>query len=57
MEEAYQALIKGFQKAFDIEFNEEENLTIYERKLAEKLRREKYITEKWNLEGKVMYKV
>ena len=57
VEEAYQALIKGFQKAFDIEFNEEENLTIYERKLAEKLRREKYITEKWNLEGKVMYKV
>lgn len=57
VEEAYQALIKGFQKAFDIEFNEEENLTIYEQKLAEKLQREKYTTEKWNLEGKVMYKV
>ena len=57
MEEAYQALIRGFQKAFDIEFNEEETLTTYEQKLAEKLRKEKYTTEKWNLEGKVIYKL
>jgi len=51
-EEAYQALIKGFQKAFDTEFTEEETLTTYEQELAEKLRREKYTTEKWNLRGK-----
>lgn len=53
-EEAYRALVKGFQKAFNIQFKEEETLTAYERKLAEKLRREKYTAEKWNLEGKVM---
>lgn len=57
VEEAYQALIKGFQKAFDIEINEEETLTTYEQKLAEKLRKEKYTTEKWNLEGKVIHKL
>lgn len=51
-EEAYKALIKGFQKAFDTEFTEEETLTTYEQKLAEKLRKEKYTTEKWNLRGK-----
>jgi len=53
VEEAYQALIKGFKKTFNIQFKEEETLTAYERKLAEKLRREKYTTEKWNLEGKI----
>lgn len=57
VEEAYQALIKGFQKAFDIKINEEETLTTYEQKLAEKLRKEKYTTEKWNLEGKVISKL
>ncbi len=51
IEEAYQALIKGFQKAFDIEFNEEETLTTYEQKLAETLRKEKYTTEEWNRKG------
>jgi lipoate-protein ligase A len=48
-EEAYRALVKGFQKAFNIQFKEEETLTAYERKLAETLRREKYTAEKWNL--------
>jgi lipoate-protein ligase A len=51
VEEAHQALIKGFQKAFNTNFVKEETLTAYERKLAEKLLREKYATEKWNLEG------
>jgi lipoate-protein ligase A len=53
VEEAYKALIKGFQKAFDTQLKEEETLTAYEQKLAERLRREKYATEKWNLEGKI----
>ncbi|MFQ6073612.1 MAG: biotin/lipoate A/B protein ligase family protein [Candidatus Bathyarchaeia archaeon] len=53
VKEAHEALIKGFQKAFDTELNEEETLTTYEQKLAEKLRREKYTTENWNMEGKI----
>lgn len=51
--EARQALIKGFEKTFNTEFNDEETLTPNEQKLAEKLRRGKYITEKWNMEGKI----
>jgi len=47
LEDAYQALMKGFQKALDIELLEEE-LTSYEKKLARKLRREKYATDEWN---------
>ncbi len=57
VEEAYEALIKGFQKAFDIEFTEEETLTTYEQKLVEKLRKERYMTEKWNLEGKISKRI
>lgn len=53
LEEAHQALIEGFQKAFNMEFKQEENPTIYEQKLAETLRREKYSKDKWNLEGKI----
>jgi lipoate-protein ligase A len=53
VEEAYQALIKGFQKAFNVQFKEVKTLTAYERKLAEKLRREKYMTDEWNLKGKI----
>ncbi|MGD8507226.1 MAG: biotin/lipoate A/B protein ligase family protein [Candidatus Bathyarchaeota archaeon] len=53
VEEAYKALIKGFQRAFNMQFEMEETLTGYERKLARKFRREKYTTEKWNLEGKM----
>lgn len=52
VEEAYQALIEGFEKAFNTEFNNEETLTTYEQELAERLRKEKYTTEKWNLMGK-----
>jgi lipoate-protein ligase A len=48
--EAYQALIKGFQKAFKTEFSDE-TLTAYERNLASELRRKKYTTKKWNFES------
>ncbi len=51
MEEAYQALVRGFEKALKIRLVEEE-LTSYERKLAEKLRRNKFSTEDWNFKGK-----
>jgi lipoate-protein ligase A len=52
IEEAHQALIKGFQRSFNTKFLTREQLTPYEQKLAEKLRREKYATERWNVEGK-----
>jgi len=52
-EKAHQALVKGFERAFNTQFKKEETLTTFERKLAEKLRREKYATEKWNFEGKM----
>ena len=51
MEEAYQALVRGFEKALKIQLVEEE-LTSYERKLAEKLRRNRFSTEDWNFRGK-----
>jgi len=51
VEEAYEALIQGFQKALGIEV-EEEALTPYEHQLASKLRKEKYSTDNWNLKGK-----
>jgi len=53
MEEAYQALVRGFEKALKIQLVEEE-LTSYERKLAEKLRRNKFSTEDWNFNGKTV---
>jgi lipoate-protein ligase A len=53
MEKAYQALVRGFEKALKIQLVEEE-LTSYERKLAEKLRRNKFSTEDWNFEGKAV---
>jgi len=46
--EAYQALIDGFQKALNIQLANSE-LTPYEHELAEKLYREKYTTDEWNL--------
>jgi lipoate-protein ligase A len=46
--EAYQALIDGFQKALNIQLASGE-LTPYEHELAEKLYREKYTTDEWNL--------
>ncbi len=52
-DEAYKALIRGFESALDTELNQGETLTTYELKLAGRLRREKYATEKWNLTGKM----
>ena len=49
--EVEHALIQGFQKALNIKLMEGE-LTPYERELAEKLCKEKYATEDWNLHGK-----
>jgi len=51
-EEAYQALVRGFEKALKIQLVKGE-LTSYEQTLAEKLRREKFATEDWNLRGQV----
>lgn len=51
-DEAGQALITGFQRALNIQLVEGE-LTSYELNLAEKLRREKFVTESWNINGKV----
>ena len=47
----HQALIEGFQIAFKTQFQREE-LTPYEKELAEKLYKEKYSTADWNLHGK-----
>jgi len=52
-EEAYQALVRGFKKALNIQFVEEE-LTEYEQKLAEKLRKERFVTEDWTFLGKAV---
>jgi len=49
---AHQALVRGFQKAFEAQ-PIEGKLTSYEQKLAEKLRREKFATDRWNFEGKL----
>ncbi len=51
IEKVYPALVRGFEKALKIKLVEKE-LTSYERKLAEKLRRNKFSTEDWNFEGK-----
>jgi lipoate-protein ligase A len=50
-QEAFQALVKGFQKALNVTFVEEE-LTEYEQKLAEKIRKERFVTEDWTFLGK-----
>ena len=51
-EKAYQALVTGFERALKIELVKEE-LTKYERKLAERLRRDKFMTDEWNFHGKL----
>jgi len=51
-DKACQALVTGFQRALNIQLKEGE-LTSYEQSLAEKLRREKFATDNWNLKGKV----
>ena len=50
-EEAYKALVVGFEKALNAKFVEG-NLTEYEQKLAEKTRKERFVTEDWNFLGK-----
>jgi len=51
VEEAKQALAKGFQKALNIKLVKGE-LTLYEKELSEKLCKEKYATDDWNLHGR-----
>lgn len=51
MKEAYEALVKGFEKALKVSLKKGE-LTGYEQKMAEKLCREKYSTNKWNFNSK-----
>lgn len=50
--EAYDALIKGFEKSLKIEL-EEGVLTLHEKQLASELRKEKFVTNEWNFTGKV----
>jgi lipoate-protein ligase A len=50
LEDVNRALIEGFQKALDIKLAEG-RLTPYEMELSEKLRNEKYATNKWNFHG------
>jgi len=49
--DAHQALIDGFKTALNIELVESE-LTEYEKNLAEKIKKERFGTEEWNLFGK-----
>jgi len=51
IDEAYQALVIGFERTLNLHLREEA-LTTYEQKLAQKLRRDKFSTEEWNLRGK-----
>jgi lipoate-protein ligase A len=50
-QEASHALVKGFQKALKVRFAAEE-LTDYEQNLAEKIKKERFVTEDWNFLGK-----
>ena len=51
IEEAYEDLVEGFEKALKMQLVEKE-LTSYECRLAERLRKTKFSTEDWNLRGK-----
>ncbi len=51
--ECYQALIRGFEKALKMHLVEEQ-LIDYEQKLAERLRREKFLTDDWIFLGKAI---
>jgi len=51
-EKAYQALVKGFEMALNLQLREEE-LSTYEQKLTQELRRDKFSTEEWNIKGKL----
>jgi lipoate-protein ligase A len=50
-QETYQALVKGFQKVLEVKFLESEFIE-YEQKLVKKIRKERFVTEDWNLLGK-----
>ena len=50
-DQTYQALVKGFEKALNVQLVEEK-LTEYEQKLAERLRKERFVTEDWTFLGK-----
>lgn len=50
IEEAYTALVKGFEKALNINLEEGE-LSPYEKMFSEKLCNEKFSTEEWNVKG------
>lgn len=50
MDEVYPALVKGFETALSIKLTEAD-LTRYETKLAEELRKNKFSTPNWNLNG------
>jgi lipoate-protein ligase A len=54
-EEAYQALIKGFEKVFQRQLREGE-LATCEQKLAQELRHDKFSNDEWNLKGKYSLK-
>jgi len=47
IQEAYEALVEGFEKAFGVQLRRE-GLTAYEQRLAQKLRSDKFSTEEWN---------
>jgi lipoate-protein ligase A len=53
--EAQDALIQSFQKALNIKLAQDK-LTPQEQQLAEKLYKEKYVTDEWNLYGKTKEK-
>jgi lipoate-protein ligase A len=53
--ESQDALIQGFQKALNIKLTQDK-LTPFEQHLTEKLYKEKYVTDEWNLYGKTKEK-
>lgn len=53
IDEAYEALIQGLQKTLKIKL-QEEPLTVQEQYLAQKLRKEKFSNDNWNLTGKIV---
>jgi len=53
MQEAYEALVKGFRRALEIKLVEGK-LTNHEKNLSEKLCAEKFSTDDWNLRGKTV---
>jgi lipoate-protein ligase A len=50
-EEAYHALVQGFEIALGVQFIEGK-VTKYEQQLFEKIRKERFVTEEWNFLGK-----